>query len=303
MDTVLQAQFARIDAALGTLVESISTYNPSVQAAVALVAADDDLSEGLDQLSYHQSNHSRILALRAEATALESQLKASITTLSNLRHELLETQTSTIPTDARNVPLNDLLSFARNIASHTVPPSHREPIPTDDPDADKTKLSIEDASTNISSSNGTGTPAIPNLAIDPTSQPAPSTTDVQDDQPQPAPTISDEQAEFIRRMNEPNGWTPWPNTIKVHSGNLMFIQANLLDYEKDPWTGDADPAVEAAKEAEKEQEDREQREREQEEEKRRRVAALAAQQQRELQMREEEGKREDRQFQGFEFDD
>ena len=49
MDTVLQAQFARIDAALGTLVESISTYNPDPEAAVEIVAADDQLTEGLDQ--------------------------------------------------------------------------------------------------------------------------------------------------------------------------------------------------------------------------------------------------------------
>lgn len=49
MNTTLQAQFDRVETALNTLIDSISAYNPSPAAAVALVAADDDLSHGLDQ--------------------------------------------------------------------------------------------------------------------------------------------------------------------------------------------------------------------------------------------------------------
>lgn len=49
MDDILQAQFDRVEQALGTLVDSIATYNPNPQAAIDLVAADDELSHGLDQ--------------------------------------------------------------------------------------------------------------------------------------------------------------------------------------------------------------------------------------------------------------
>jgi hypothetical protein len=49
MDDVLQAQFDRVEQALGTLVDSIASYNPNPQAAIDLVAADDELSHGLDQ--------------------------------------------------------------------------------------------------------------------------------------------------------------------------------------------------------------------------------------------------------------
>lgn len=49
MDDVLQAQFDRVEQALGTLVDSIASYNPHPQAAIDLVAADDELSQGLDQ--------------------------------------------------------------------------------------------------------------------------------------------------------------------------------------------------------------------------------------------------------------
>lgn len=49
MDDVLNEQFNRVEKALTTLVDSIAAYNPATQAAVDLVAADDQLSEGLDQ--------------------------------------------------------------------------------------------------------------------------------------------------------------------------------------------------------------------------------------------------------------
>lgn len=49
MDDVLQAQFERVEHALGTLVDSIASYNPNPQAATDLVAADEQLSHGLDQ--------------------------------------------------------------------------------------------------------------------------------------------------------------------------------------------------------------------------------------------------------------
>jgi hypothetical protein len=49
MDDILNEQFERVERALTTLVDSITAYNPATQAAIDLVAADDELSEGLDQ--------------------------------------------------------------------------------------------------------------------------------------------------------------------------------------------------------------------------------------------------------------
>jgi len=59
MNTTLQAQFDRVETALNTLIDSISAYNPSPAAAVALVAADDDLSHGLDQRKQISTNLTR----------------------------------------------------------------------------------------------------------------------------------------------------------------------------------------------------------------------------------------------------
>lgn len=49
MDAALQSQFQRVETALNTLIDSITSYNPSPQAAVDLLAADDELTKGLEQ--------------------------------------------------------------------------------------------------------------------------------------------------------------------------------------------------------------------------------------------------------------
>ena len=49
MNLEIQNQFDRIESALDTLIDSITSYNPSQTAAIALVEADDGLSRGLER--------------------------------------------------------------------------------------------------------------------------------------------------------------------------------------------------------------------------------------------------------------
>jgi hypothetical protein len=49
MDKVIDGRFERVESALAKLIHSISAYNPSPALATDLVAADAELSEGLDQ--------------------------------------------------------------------------------------------------------------------------------------------------------------------------------------------------------------------------------------------------------------
>ena len=55
MDTEILNQFARLENALNTLIDSITSYNPSPAAAIDLVVADDELSEGLSQCASNPS--------------------------------------------------------------------------------------------------------------------------------------------------------------------------------------------------------------------------------------------------------
>lgn len=49
MDKIIDTRFERVEKALATLITSISTYNPSPALATDLVAADAELSQGLEQ--------------------------------------------------------------------------------------------------------------------------------------------------------------------------------------------------------------------------------------------------------------
>jgi hypothetical protein len=184
-------------------------------------------------VSHHQANHARILALRAEAEALEAQLKASVGTLADLRRELLETPATTFTEDSRPVPFTELLQYARNISRYTVPPTYREPVPKapkeEEEQADKAK---EDGGASGVPSNGLGTPATAGaLAI--VDGAADEKPDAKDESPK---EVTPEQAEWLAKLkSQGHPWMPWPDEHKIRRGSLMSIQI-LRDQGKDPWT-------------------------------------------------------------------
>ena len=54
MNAIIQQNLDRVEVALNTLVESITSYNPSISAAIDLLSADEDLTGGIDQcMLYH----------------------------------------------------------------------------------------------------------------------------------------------------------------------------------------------------------------------------------------------------------
>ena len=49
MDAIIQGMLDGVETALNTLIDSITSYNPSVAAAADLLAADDELNKGVKQ--------------------------------------------------------------------------------------------------------------------------------------------------------------------------------------------------------------------------------------------------------------
>jgi hypothetical protein len=49
MDVLLDDQFQKVETALNLLIESITKYNPSTTAAADLIAADEELTQGLER--------------------------------------------------------------------------------------------------------------------------------------------------------------------------------------------------------------------------------------------------------------
>ncbi|KAL8964436.1 MAG: hypothetical protein Q9183_004446, partial [Haloplaca sp. 2 TL-2023] len=129
MNSVIQTQLDRIDTALNALVSSIESYNPSLPAAVDLLAADGELQEGVRQLIQHQANHARILNLRSAIEAQNQQITSTLTLLANTRQDLLSTPATVFPEESRNVSYTQLLEYAQKISPYTVPPASRKPGP------------------------------------------------------------------------------------------------------------------------------------------------------------------------------
>ena len=148
MDSELSSSLTSLDAALSTLTTSISTYNPSLPAADALIAADASLSKSLERckspcpnsmvqiiallfhsdiefatVAGHQSNHAHIMHLRARLSSMDEIITATLSTLATTRQEL-QSLAFTPPADKtiRAVGYKDLLSYAKKVAYTSIPP-------------------------------------------------------------------------------------------------------------------------------------------------------------------------------------
>jgi len=127
MNADLQAQFTRIELALNTLTTSISSYKPSVAAASDLLSADEGLSQSLDRLATHQSNHARISSLRAQSSALDDRITANLRTLADARAATVSASVHAPRKGGRRVPLDEVLNHTRATARFVAPNGFRAP--------------------------------------------------------------------------------------------------------------------------------------------------------------------------------
>ncbi|MCJ1477399.1 hypothetical protein MMC13_006070 [Lambiella insularis] len=128
MNAILQAQLDRVETALNTLVDSITSYNPSIPAVHELLSADDALTEGLDQLAIHQANHAQILALQTTTTLLDDSLTDILHALAQTRSDILAAPATAFSSSQRPVSHTELLDYATNISRYIAPPGLREKL-------------------------------------------------------------------------------------------------------------------------------------------------------------------------------
>lgn len=133
MDNLIQSQLDRVETALTALIDSIASYNPSIPATNALLAADDDLNTGLKQLAIHQSNHARLLQLRADIDRRNENITETLKSLAATRKDLLDTPRWVEGRETRGVPYKEVLGYAKRISRFTVPPTFRAPAPAQPP--------------------------------------------------------------------------------------------------------------------------------------------------------------------------
>ena len=261
MDIVLQARFQRIDSVLTLLVDSISSYSPSPQAALDLVAADDELAAGLEQRMFtmslvqqhecgqpdprqvatHQAHHAYIQNLRAAVNTLENQVCSSVEAVVALRRELRDTGTAAefqahAKTHSRQdvrsidkaslfpVATEELLGYARHISYFsTRPGGHSED------NAHQLPRQLSPRQPDSAVVNGLQSPvALP-------AHPSTTNTAVHPDPVDPAGqtqckawcTLQPHQQDFLNAnmpLEMARAWAPWPSAEKIRAGSLAEVQ-------------------------------------------------------------------------------
>ncbi|OTA56004.1 hypothetical protein K449DRAFT_468573 [Hypoxylon sp. EC38] len=279
MDKQLDICFDRVEKALGTLVDSIAKYHPSVAQVNDLGLADIELNKGLENLQTHQANYRRIQDLRAATASFDAQIKDTLRLLANTRKELVGARATIFPSDVPSYDINydELLAYARRISKTTMPPAGTINSASTDAELKNGEGSaMQTAAATPAGQTPNGTqPAVANgiqpQNQDPNSQPQ-SQPNTSITTPSGGNAATNLPEEMQMNMNPYTGFEfiPWPNEEQVRQGALVSL-AFLAEQGIDPENYDPEEEKLRKKREEEEQKEAEERERQEREERERRA--------------------------------
>lgn len=237
MDKVIDQHFERVERALSTLINSISTYNPSAALAHDLVTADSSLSQGLTQrtpsshsllpflcllscflsnsstVSAHQAHAAELSALRHTSTVLDTQIRETLSLLTTTRTSLLAIPAHENPKDANKISYAELLSYARRISKTTMPSTYRQKEAI--ANAAAAAAAAEPTSASIGAGNTTPLVAV-NGASTPTVGNEQTNTQTQN-------ILPPDLAAWLNPLADAP-FVPWPSEEYIKRGALASIQ-------------------------------------------------------------------------------
>ncbi|CAD6501173.1 BgTH12-01427 [Blumeria graminis f. sp. triticale] len=259
MEDMLESRFKRVDIALANLADSTAKYNPNPVYANDLVTADAELCLGLEQLAAHQSNYSRILALRATSSALDNQIRETLDVLTSIRRDLISTPSTNLLPNANPVSYTTLLAYARRISKFTLPPSYRDHIPSNEAEEPDTKASKEAQKSNPINGSSTSKTGCNGIDTGTTLGNSNTALPIVEGEPTSRSTIATNNNNWSEYLNPHSNmsWTPWPSDETIRRGALASIQI-LLDQGINPATFDPEKSAELEMERKRivEEEDR-----------------------------------------------
>ena len=235
MNTAIQGDLTDYEKHLDTLIDTITTYNPSPTAASSLIEADDDLSQSLDLLARHQRNHAQLVSLRNTTTALDERIKSTMRTLAESRKALMDAAPPSPPLRSitardENLDAKELLSYAQRISKFTVPPTHRPDLPP--PTATAPQASVASPAAERPQDQEQSSHLQTQVAVlegGEAVQPA-------ERRNRALAALTPEQRAWLSPQSE-DGWArpfmPWPGDDTIRRGALGSIQA-AVDEGNDP---------------------------------------------------------------------
>ncbi|KEY68114.1 hypothetical protein S7711_05523 [Stachybotrys chartarum IBT 7711] len=259
MDKIIDSRFERLEKALANLIDSVTKYHPSTAYAEELCSADDELSKGLEEVQTHQNNHLRIQELRKTSSALDAQIRQTLSTLASTRKDIVTTQTTEFPPGPSfPIAYEELLSYARRISKTTMPPSgtingippvseSQTPIPESQPQSAITPTAM------TPSQSQTQSPAPMNGLASQASEPPTqqTTTSVNT-------TLPEMMSQYLNPLSG-QLFFPWPSEDKIRMGAMAMNQM-LAERGIDP--KGYDPVAEEERKVREELERKEREERE-----------------------------------------
>lgn len=167
-------------------------------------------------MAIHQANYARLLSLRQTASALDENIKSTTRMLAETRKELLSIQSKPDTVAVREVPVEDLLSYAKFISKTTVPPTFRGHIAKDI--LSSSHQPIEQSQT-TQIANGMATPA--GAAPD-------GVLPQQQGNGIGLTTLNEEKKDMLDPLSK-LPFYPWPSPDIIRMGALSSVQLMLED--------------------------------------------------------------------------
>lgn len=180
-------------------------------------------------MTLHQEYYGRILRLRETVDNLNQRITASLSSLADVRKELLATTTTVFSQDQRSVPYTELLQYASRINKYTTPPTTlRQPVPV---------LQAQDTAqtqelVNQLPSNGSGVSAQQNGS-------GPVVSSLNDQAHYEGgigvSSLDQKEVQWLEPLSTGAPFVPWPSEDVIRRGALAQIQL-MLDQGQDPNT-------------------------------------------------------------------
>lgn len=176
-------------------------------------------------MTLHQGYYARILRLRETVDNLNQRITASLSSLADVRKELLATPATVFSQDQRNVPYAELLEYASRINKYTIPPTLRQPVPV---------LQAEDTAqtqqlANSLPSNGSGVSAEKSG----TSPVVLSLNAQAHGEGIGVSSLDQKEVQWLDPLSTQAPFVPWPSEDVIRRGALAQIQL-MLEQGQDP---------------------------------------------------------------------
>lgn len=169
-------------------------------------------------VAVHQANYARLLSLRQTANTLDNNIKSTMKMLAETRKELLSIPAKPDTSTQREVPVEDLLSYAKFISKTTVPPTFRGHLTKD---MLPSQNAAEQSQTKIT--NGMATPAGAGAEGGPSQQESIGVS-----------ALNEDKKDLLDPLSR-LPFYPWPTPEVIREGALSDIQV-MLETGVDPST-------------------------------------------------------------------